>query len=166
MTPSSLKWLQAHGREDLKKKTNKQTKKTTKKNTNNTSVLSAFQQAAGLFCKAQALKLQMLRLNLVDLIQTSCTRHKLVYLHVTWREMLLTELLLLLWVVMLRWLHWFLWYKSTFVSICFGLSVVLFAACSSTEQGFFVWSLASRCKQATKEVGAITAAAGVLLYWL
>lgn len=108
----------------------------------------------------------MLRLNLVDLIQISFTRHKLVYLHVTWREMLLTELLLLLWVVMLRWLHWFLWYKSTFVSICFGLSVVLFAACSSTEQGFFVWSLASRCKQATKEVGAITAAAGVLLYCL
>lgn len=126
----------------------------------------AFEQAAGLFCKAQALKLQMLRLNLVDLIQISFTRHKLVYLHVTWREMLLTELLLLLWVVMLRWLHWFLWYKSTFVSICFGLSVVLFAACSSTEQGFFVWSLASRCKQATKEVGAITAAAGVLLYCL
>lgn len=84
--------------------------------------------------------------------------------------MLLTELLLLLlllWLVMLRWLHWFLLYKSTFVSICFGLLVVVFAACSSTEQGFFVWSLASRCKQATKEVGAITAAAGgVLLYWL
>lgn len=57
--------------------------------------------------------------------------------------------------------------QSTFVSICLGLLVVVFAACSSTEQGFFVWSLASRCKQATKEVGAITAAAGgVLLYWL
>lgn len=46
---------------------------------------------------------------------------------------------------------------STFVSICCLL--LLFGACSSTEHiVFFVWS--SRCKQATKQVDAITAAAG------
>lgn len=53
-----------------------------------------------------------------------------VFTHVTWRGMLLNDLLLLSLLVMLR---LFLCYKSTCVSICLGCLLLLLGACSSTE---------------------------------
>lgn len=70
----------------------------------------------------------------MDLIQTSFTRHKLVYLHVTSKEMLLTELLLLVLLVMLH-------RSPPFVSICLGCLLLLFGACSSTEHNVSLFGL-------------------------
>lgn len=91
----------------------------------------AFGKQRVVVCKAQAVKLQMLKTKFSGLNSNIIYKAQIsLFTHVTWREMLLNDLLLLLLLVML-WL--LLCYKSTFVSICLGCLLLLFGACSSTE---------------------------------